>query len=178
MKNFSLFVLSISSLVFSSCTFTSTPEDSTAQLKNTNENRSVENKIKNNIVLEKNSLNVTQAFLMAEDGSLISDANSVNVGQKIKMRLVIDNGFRVINNLVKIGASEKISTNSGEIVLNESDLFSSYAEGISPADAEYITLSAEITKLDKLYDYFLIEFRVWDKQSTNEAKGSYKLYIK
>ncbi|MEJ0103250.1 MAG: hypothetical protein WDO19_12130 [Bacteroidota bacterium] len=46
------------------------------------------------------------------------------------------------------------------------------------ADNPGITLSAVINGIDKLYDYFLVSFRVWDKKGTGEVTGSYKLYLK
>lgn len=178
MKNLKPFLLLFSIIAFASCTVTTTPKEETNAegKKDIVHNTS---KIKNGITFETNTLKATQAFLMLEDGSLLNDENTVSIGQIVKMRLLIEGGFKIVNDKVKLGASEKITTNSGELVLNEEDLFKAYeADGIAPKDAEYITLMAEITKLDKLYDYFLISFRVWDKQSNAEVKGSYKLYIK
>jgi hypothetical protein len=57
-------------------------------------------------------------------------------------------------------------------------LFEAYdTAGVTPKDAEVISLSAVITQIDKLYDYFLVSFRVWDKKSNGEVSGSYKLYL-
>jgi hypothetical protein len=53
----------------------------------------------------------------------------------------------------------------------------SIPNGTSLENARYITLYATITKLDKLYDYFLVSFKVWDKKTNNSLSGSYKLYI-
>jgi hypothetical protein len=135
-------------------------------------------KIKNGIELKSNGLTVSQAFLLYEDGGLVPEANTTGVNQKVILRLIIDKGWTEENGKVFPGASEKIETNDGAIVLNEADLFASMAEGVNAKDAQYITLSAVITKLDKLYDYFVVHFKVWDKKSTASVEGSYKLYIK
>jgi len=61
-------------------------------------------------------------------------------------------------------------------LLNEKDLFPELGE-IEWKRAQMLTLRAVITSLDKLYDYFLVSFRVWDKKGNGEVTGSYKLYI-
>ena len=64
-------------------------------------------------------------------------------------------------------------------MLNEPDLFAAYTEnGVNPADAGMITLSAVITRVEKLVKYFEVSFRVWDKKSNDHVTGSYKLYLK
>ena len=128
-------------------------------------------KIKNGIDLKANGLTVSQAFLIYEDGTLVGDDNTAKVGQKIKMRLVIDGGWQEAEGRVYPGASEKIETNEGDVVLDEKDLFASMETGVAAEDAKLITLSAVITGLDKLHDYFLVTFRVWDKKGTAEVTG-------
>ena len=178
MKNLKLSILLFSSLVISSCSVSTTPKEET-NAEGKKEIVHNTSKIRNGISFEKNTLKVTQAFLMLEDGTLLSDENTVSIGQKVNMRLLIEDGFKLVDGKVRLGAEEKIETDNGDKVLDEADLFKAYdTDGVDPKDAEYITLMAEITKLDKLYDYFLISFRVWDKQSDAEVKGSYKLYIK
>jgi hypothetical protein len=135
-----------------------------------------DSKIRNGIELKKNGLEVEQAFLLFEDGKLVPADNKVSVGQKVVMRLIMS-GWKEQNGMVFPGASEKITTSDGNVVLNEPDLFAENAEGVSAADAQYISLSAVITQLDKLYDHFLVSFTVWDKKSNAEVSGSYKLYL-
>lgn len=133
-------------------------------------------KIRNGIELSKDGLDVEQAFLLYEDGSLVPDGNKVSVGQKVVLRLIMS-GWKPDNGKVYLGAAEKITTSEGNIVLDEADLFKEI-ESVSEQDAKYISLSAVITKLDKLYDYFVVSFKVWDKKSNAEVSGSYKLYLK
>lgn len=173
-------------LVFISCgsgankqESTETKKEDTAQttVETTSQTAQSNSKIRNGIELRKNGLEVEQAFLLFEDGSLVPADNKVGVGQKVIMRLVMS-GWKEENGMVFPGASEKITTSEGNIVLNEPDLFSENADGVSADDAKYISLSAVITQLDKLYDHFLVGFTVWDKKSNAEVSGSYKLYLK
>jgi len=93
------------------------------------------------------------------------------------MRLVIGEGWKEQDGRVSIGASEKIETSDGEVVLDEKDLFAAMPT-LDANDAKFITLTANISRLDKLYDYFLVSFKVWDKNGSGEISGNYKLYIK
>lgn len=134
-------------------------------------------KIRNGIELNsKGGMKVSQAFLLFEDGTLVPSTNEAKVNQEVNLRLIIENGFTQSNGMVEIGASEKIETNTGETLLDEKDLFRNLGE-IEAARAEALTLKAVITRLDKLYDYFLVSFRVWDKKGNGEVTGSYRLYI-
>jgi hypothetical protein len=135
------------------------------------------NKIRNNIQLDTKDVKVSQAFLLFQNGSLVPETNETNVGKPVKLRLIIDKGWKETNGKVSIGASEKIETHDGQLVLDEKDLFSNIKE-LNGADAHFITLTATISRLEKLYDYFLVSFRVWDKNGSGEITGSYKLYIK
>ncbi|MFT3933878.1 MAG: hypothetical protein QM726_09710 [Chitinophagaceae bacterium] len=167
---FSLLII----LIASSCEFK-------AEIKTPEANSAAKNasKIRNGIQLTENKLKVSQAFLLYdEDGSLVPETNELAVGKQVVLRLIIDSGFTVTNGKVFLGAAEKVQTNEGTVMLDEKDLFSSYKDGVSPKDASIISLYAQITRLDKLYDYFLVTFRVWDKNGTAEVSGSYKLHIK
>jgi hypothetical protein len=77
-----------------------------------------------------------------------------------------------------LDAEEQITTSDGRQLLDQKNLFKDYADGLTSEDAKALTLSARITAIDKLYDYFTVTFRVWDKQNQNLVAGSYKLYLK
>ena len=134
-------------------------------------------KIRNEIQLKEKGLIAEQAFLLFEDGKLIPPGNKIDVGQWVGLRLIL-NGWQKQNGKVFVDAEEQITTNDGKQLLDQKNLFKDYADGLSSEDAKALTLSARITAIDKLYDYFTVTFRVWDKQSQNEISGSYKLYLK
>jgi hypothetical protein len=138
--------------------------------------RQTDTKIRNDIKLQTTGLKVSQAFLLYEDGTLVPPENVTNVGKPVKLRLIIDDGWNKENGNVYIGASEKIETSDGQVLLDEKDLFADLTS-VKAEDAKYISLTANISRLDKLYDYFLVSFRVWDKKGNGEVTGSYKLYI-
>ncbi|HKH60384.1 MAG TPA: hypothetical protein VKA49_06110 [Flavitalea sp.] len=165
-----IFFLAI--ILFCSCEFTVKQEPSSD-----NKPVSKGSKIRNGIELKTTGdLKVSQAFLLFEDGSLVPSSNEAKVNQEVNLRLIIEGGFTQTNGMVEIGASERIETSTGQVLLDEKDLFSNLGE-IEAARAEALTLKAVITRLDKLYDYFLVSFRVWDKKGNGEVTGSYKLYI-
>lgn len=162
-------------LFLCSCTFT--VEQKSPVDENAPGTKTSSSKIRNGIELKSTgNLKVSQAFLLFDDGSLVPSSNEAKVNQQVNLRLIIDDGFTEANGKVEIGAAEKIETNTGQILLDENDLFRDLGE-IEPERARILTLNAVITRLDKLYDYFLVSFRVWDKKGNSEITGSYKLYI-
>ena len=134
-------------------------------------------KIRNSIELKEDGLKVEQAFLLKDDGTLIDDNNKTQVGERISLRLII-NGWELKDGKVFPDASEKVSTNTGQVFIDEKSLFgASTPDGTTPENAGVITLFATISRLDKLYDYFVVSFKVWDRTSNKSVSGSYKLYL-
>jgi hypothetical protein len=174
MKKISTPIFFIAFTIVSSCTFTVSDKPSSEEKANSTTHSS---KIRNGIELHtKGELDVSQAFLLFDDGSLVPASNQAGVNQNVNLRLIIEDGFTESNGKVEIGASERIETNTGQLLLNEQDLFKDLGE-IEAARAKMLTLKAVITRMDKLYDYFVVSFRVWDKKGNGEVNGSYKLYI-
>jgi flagellar basal body rod protein FlgG len=134
-------------------------------------------KIRNGIQFTEKGLKVEQAFLVFEDGKRVPSDNKVDVGQWIGLRLIVD-GWKKKDGKVFVDAEEQITTSDGKQLLDEKNLFKDYADGLNSEDARALTVSARITAIDKLYDYFTVSFRVWDTQNQNETSGSYKLYLK
>ena len=134
-------------------------------------------KIRNGIQLKEKGLTVEQAFLLFDDGKLVPAGNKVDVGQWVGLRLIL-NGWQKKDGKVFVDAEEQITTSDGKQLLDQKNLFKDYADGLSSEDAKALTVSARITSVDKLYDYFTVTFRVWDTQNQNEVSGSYKLYLK
>ncbi len=157
----------LSLLAFSSCEISINKGDS-------KENKS---KIKNGISLQSKGINVEQAFLIKEDGSLLPDDNKIKVNEKIRLRLIAT-GWSEKDGKIFLDASEKMETNEGTVFLDEKDMFRDYSDGLSPEDAKYITLSVVITQIDKLYDYYRVSFQVKDKNDPQRSvEGFYKLYM-
>ena len=171
MKPTASFILLLAITFFSCEVKVNNPSSKESKTEKTNA------KIRNGIQLKANGLKVEQAFLAYEGGGLVSNENKIDVNQKVILRLIMD-GWKEENGKVMIGASEKLTTSKGQTILDTDDLFGAYPEGVDAKDAKYITLSAVITRLDELYDHFLVEFRVWDKKGGGDVTGSYKLYLK
>jgi len=82
-----------------------------------------------------------------------------------------------MNEAISIGASEKITTDEGQCFLNKGDLFQRY--DVLPLKAvEKISLSAVIDNIDRLVDFFRVDFRIWSKMyPEQEINGYYQFYI-
>lgn len=135
-------------------------------------------KIRNGIQFKAAGLKVEQAFLQKEEGPLLPADNKIELKEKIKLRLVLS-GWKDKDSLVSVGATQKITTSTKVVLADDGDLFAKDSiNTLTLNEARYINLSVVIDGIDELYDYFLIEFRVWDKKGGGEVAGSYKLYLK
>jgi len=132
--------------------------------------------ISNGIALETKDVNVRRAFLYFDNSTLVPADNKASLGRQVKLRLVIEDGWNEREGKVALGASEKIETDKGQVVLHEKDLFAT-TPVIDAEAAKGITLNATVSKTGRENGYFTVFFRVWDKQGDGEIKGSYKLFV-
>lgn len=139
-----------------------------------------EAKTLNDINLSYSDVQVNQAYLAKESGDLVPADNSVTLGEKIHLVINLDKGWNETGGKSFIGASQKITTSNGTEILNSGDLFAAYDQtGIDATHAKVITLKARITSEPPTpVEYYLVDFRVWDKKGAGEIKGSYKFQIK
>lgn len=137
-------------------------------------------RVSNEISLQPDGIKVEKAYLLFEDGTRVPDDNIVDFSKAVKLVMLIDNGWKETNGKVMLGASEKIEVESGEVLLDEKDLFKSYTDGISAEDAKTISLTARVTLKKEIRPLttFLVSFRVWDKNGSGFVEGQYKLYSK
>ncbi len=134
-------------------------------------------KIRNGIeVKAEGGLIVEQAWLQYASGPLVREGNVINLGEKIHLHFII-HGWKGINETISIGASEKITTDEGQCFLNEGDLFAHY-DVLSLKAVEKISLSAVVDNIDRLVDYFRVDFHIWSKMfPEQEIKGHYQFHI-
>jgi hypothetical protein len=134
-------------------------------------------KIRNGIDVNAKGVKVEQAFLTYDDGSLVDETNTTSVNKKLKINFVVK-GWKVENNKVALEANEKITTSDGNVIMDEQELFSKGGlEAISAADAEYPRLSVVINQVNKLYDFYLVSFKIWNKGTDQSIEGKYKFHI-
>jgi hypothetical protein len=137
------------------------------------------NLIKNGIKLKSKGLQVSEAYLVFDDESLVPEDNKVELNQNVNMLLIIDGGWTEKDGRVFPGSKQVIKLNNGEELLNSEELFAAFDEtGVAAQDARYITLNAAISRLKNKKSFAIINFRVWDKKGDAEILGSYKLFIK
>jgi hypothetical protein len=137
-------------------------------------------RVYNDIQLEQLGVKVEKAYLVFENNDPVPQSNVIDFTQPVKLILVINEGWKETDNKVKLGVSETILAPDGQVMLDEKDLFAKYTDGITPVDAKKISIMAKIIikqKMDPLTT-FNVKFNVWDKNSNNYIKGSYKLYSK
>jgi hypothetical protein len=138
------------------------------------------NKIRNRIELKtKGGVTVEQAYLTyGDDGTLVDEENITALNRQIKLNLSI-NGWKAEGDRVFLEGEEKVTSEDGDVVLSVSDLFASNGiESVSVKDAKELYLNVVVTRINRLSDYFLVEFRVWNKKVPDqEVIGSYKFHL-
>ena len=133
----------------------------------------------NNIELVSPGVKIAKAFLVYEGGARVPDDNFVDFTKWIKLQIQIDSGWVEKDGKVILGASEKIVSEDGTVVLDETDLFKEYENGIPVADSKFISLSARVKlKEGAAPTSFTVSFKVWDKIGDGYIEGSYKVYSK
>ena len=131
----------------------------------------------NDIVLETaGGVEVNQAFLTYENGDVVPSPNITSLGKPIYLRLNLIKGWKEEMGEVSLGASEKISSDKGTVFLDEPDLFQKY-KSLSADDAKVIQLKAVINSMSGPIKYFVVDYKVWDKNGDGVIKGSYKFYV-
>jgi hypothetical protein len=81
------------------------------------------------------------------------------------------------NDVISIGASESITTDEGQCLLEAGDMFADYAT-LSLQAVQKISLSAVIDNIDRLVDFFKVDFRIWSKMyHEQEITGYYQFHI-
>ncbi len=181
MKKLTLVYAAMCCIVLNNCTFT--VGDKKAELKTktvTSEDNTTLNgaTIKNDIEVDATGVKVKEVYLVdAEYKPLIE--NKARVGEKIHIVIKMDTGWVKENGKSFIGASERILTSSGKVVVSADDIFKEQElTGLDPEDTKVISLSAIITQADPGIDRFEVQFRVWDKKGAGEVKGKYYFSLK
>jgi hypothetical protein len=166
-------------MILSSCNHSghsTNPEQSSSKEKDTDEKKNKQ--VLNDIEMQtEGGVEVDKAFLTYEDGGLVPSSNTTSLGKPIYLTLHITDGWKEEMSEVSLGISEKISMDDGTVVLNEPDLFKNYTS-FSAEDAKFLKLKAVINNMSGSINYFIVDYRVWDKKGKGVIKGSYRFYIK
>lgn len=131
----------------------------------------------NNISLEpEGGVEVNHAFLSYENGEVVPSPDVTSLRKPIYLRLNLIKGWKEEMGEVSLGASEKISGDNGTVFLNEPDLFQKY-KSLSADDAKIIQLKAVINSMSGPIKYFVVDYKVWDKNGDGVIKGNYQFYV-
>jgi hypothetical protein len=134
----------------------------------------------NGIKLQATDVKVEKAYLIFENGQRLEEGNFIDFSSPVKLILLIEEGWKAEGGNVYLGASEKITVeSSGEVLLDEPDLFTKFPDGVSEADAKVISLTATLKFNNPIPPTtFTVSFRVWDKKGNGVIEGSYTLHSK
>jgi hypothetical protein len=181
MKKLILVYATICCMVLSSCDFKAGDKNAGVKTKevtskdNTTLNGAI---IKNDIDLDATGVKLKYAYLVDSDNKALNE-NKAAVGEKIYLVIGLDTGWVKENGKSFIGASERILTPSGRVVVAADDIFKDQElTGMNAKDTKEISLSAMITDRGSESNNFEVQFRVWDKRSNGEVKGKYKFSLK
>ena len=181
MKKITLLYATTCFIALSSCNFTAGDKKTGVTTKevtskdNTTLNGAI---IKNNIDLDATGVKLKEAYLVDADYKPLAE-NKAAVGEKIYIVIKMDTGWVKENGKSFIGASERILTSAGRVVVSADDIFKDQeATGMDARDTKEISLSAVITEADPGLNNFEVQFRVWDKKSNGEVKGKYYFSLK
>lgn len=134
-------------------------------------------KVLNDISIEaERGVEVYRAFLSYESGDLVPSSNATSLGKPVYLNLHVTKGWKEEMGEVSIGASEKISTDNGAVIFDEPDFFKNYTS-ISADDAKFIKLKAVVNSMSGPIRYFVVDYKVWDKNGDGVINGNYKLYV-
>ena len=132
----------------------------------------------NGIELESHEVKVRKAYLMFANGERVPADNVIDFKQPVKLFIAIDSGWIEYENKVWLGALERVTTDDGNLIMYEKDLFKDkYPDGISPKDARDLALSVSVS-LEKNSGpgFVTISFTIWDKKGVGYIRGQYRLY--
>ena len=183
MKKFTLIYAAICCIVLSSCDFKCSVGGNKSDVKpkpvtsedNTTLNGAI---IKNNIDLDVTGVKLKEIYLVDADYKPLTE-NKAGVGEKIYLVVKMDTGWVKENGKSFIGASERILTSGGRVVVSADDIFKEQElAGLDAEDANVISLSALITQADPGINDFEVQFRIWDKKGAGEVKGKYFFSLK
>jgi hypothetical protein len=183
MKKLKLFYLFMLCIAFSSCDFKCSVGDKKSGVKtksvsskdNTTLNGAI---IKNDIDLDATGVKLKEAYLADANYKPLAE-NKAGISEKIYLVIKMDTGWVKENGKSFIGASERILTPAGRVVVSADDIFKDQElTGLDAETSKEISLSAIITEADPGLNDFEVQFRVWDKRSNGEVKGKYYFSLK
>jgi hypothetical protein len=134
------------------------------------------NKIRNGIELTTTGgVQVEQAFLTyVDNGSFVSDSNVTTINRPLKLNLLATGWSG--GEKIALDAEQKITTSEGDVVLEQKDMLKE-ANPIALKDAGYLSFQFVITRLNKLFDYFLVEVSVRNKEANQQILAKFKIHI-
>jgi len=169
------YLLFFFAILFSSCEV----KINTGKKENEHQKKPVrnKNKIRNGIKIQTTGgLRVEQAFLTYEDdGSFLDEENVTTINKPVKLNLVIK-GWKEKDGKVFMDAEQKITTDDDKTLLHMKNMLAK-EESFNPEYAEFLNFRFNVTHLNKIYNYFVVEARAWNKKFDQEVNASFKIHV-
>ena len=115
------------------------------------------------ISIATESLEAKYIYITNENGAV--RGNEVSYGEKLRFNFQDISGFSVKQGKVYPGASIMVVDSSGKTVLEYTDLFAAYGDGVNPEAASSLNLSLTVGDPMRISETYLWKTRVWDKKS-------------
>lgn len=136
----------------------------------------------NGIQLQTTQVQVEKAYLVTNDDKAerIGDDNFIDVKRGVKIVIMIDDGWKALDEKVYLSGSMKVATTDGKVILDQPDLFDRVREeGISITDSKILSLTVNFTSWNTNEPLTLnVDFNIQDKNSEARIEGSYQVYTK
>jgi hypothetical protein len=120
--------------------------------------------VTNNININVKGVKLKKATLLLPNNNQVADDNVVELNQKIRLALFIEDGWKLKDGKAFVGGSEKMTSSEGDVIVDAADLFSDYDQtGIDPEDAKVISLSAVIQQESSNAKHYNVEYKFYIK---------------
>ncbi len=112
-------------------------------------------------------LNVYQAFLIHQDGSLVGRDNAIKVDENAELRLYI-RGWVGPDGIISLGASQNFVSDKGTVLWEEPDIFSSQGP-VTVDDAQVLRLIINVGIFQPEIKHYTTQIKVWNKVNPTQS---------
>jgi len=132
-----------------------------------------------NIQYDSKVFHVKKAYLSVNGKDPVPADFRAEINQNVYLQIEVDpKDWTIEEERIYPGVYEKVESDDKKHVFVQEDMMKDYEGGIAASDGWLITVMAVVRDVDKHYDHFTVNFRVWDKRGKGEITGMYNLYLK
>jgi hypothetical protein len=129
------------------------------------------------LTVSYSGLTVDESYLTVDKKKLSS--NEVSLGSIVYLVLTGVGNFTETAGKVYPGASMNVTGSSGQVVIDEKDLFARYdTTGVESTGAGNLSLNLTVAKPMSIGETYVWKARVWDKKGKGEINAEMKVKVK